>query len=95
MTDIEGIKDAERMLELHPDKYFRCGECGFIFEKTTPEDELTKEYKENFPNDPEMKMPIALTCDDCYQKLHKETNGFTKKPSFLGSYYDQWSIDNE
>lgn len=91
--NIEDVKDLERMLKLHPDKYYRCDDCGRIYIKGTSEDEMIEEYKENFPYDPEMKIPRVIICDDCYQELHKQTKRFTKKLEF--NYYEQWGIDNE
>ena len=91
--NIEDVKDIERMLKLHPDKYFRCDECGGIWMRGQSKEDMKKEYKENFPYDPEMKIPRGIICEDCYQELYKQTEGFTKKPSF--NYYEQWSIGNE
>jgi len=83
----------EEMLKNYPNEWYRCDSCGKIYKKGASEDEMKKEYKENFPNDPEMKIPRAIFCDDCYQKLYKQTKGFTEKPSF--NYFEQWGIDNE
>lgn len=50
---------------------FTCEACG---RTETSEEEWTEEmrkeeYKKNFPNDPDMKEPLAIVCDDCYKKM--------------------------
>lgn len=99
------VKELEKRLKENPKEYFRCEQCGSIYKKETPENEMIAEYKENFPDDPEMQIPRAIICDDCYKEIYEETDGFNESPfekdleklteSFAEKYYKQWSIDEK
>jgi hypothetical protein len=57
------------MLRLFPKKWFKCANCGGIWMKEWSDEECAKEYKENFPNDPNREWPIELICSDCYKEF--------------------------
>ena len=59
------------MLKLFPKKWYKCTKCNGIWIKGWSDEECAKEYKENFPNDPDMKYPVDIICDDCYKKEFK------------------------
>jgi len=91
--NIDDVKKLEKLLIQHPDKYFRCECCEGIFMKGSTEEQMMEEYRKNFPNDPERKMPCGIICDDCYEEILEEFDGFKKKPNLMMEYYKQWSID--
>lgn len=57
------------MLRIYPKKWFQCARCKGIWMKEWSDEECAKEYKENFPNDPNREFPIAVICDDCYKEF--------------------------
>lgn len=56
-------------LVLRKKNWYKCAMCGKIFKSGWSEEEAKEEYKQNFPNDKEMKLEIDLVCDDCYKLL--------------------------
>ncbi|KKN34304.1 hypothetical protein LCGC14_0795010 [marine sediment metagenome] len=65
------------MLKLFPKKWFLCVECGGIWMKKWSDEERDKEYKENFPNDPNREFPIDIICEDCYKKFKHRLDNLT------------------
>ena len=48
---------------------YQCSKCGAEYVNDVTEEEMRKEYVENYPNDPEMVVPKVIVCEDCYQEL--------------------------
>lgn len=67
------------MLKLFPRKWYQCARCGKIDRKVWSEEECAEEYKENFPNDPNMEYPIEIICDDCYNEFKPWLDHLTPK----------------
>lgn len=88
--NIDDVKHAEKMLKENPDKWYRCANCSGIWEKITPEDEMIEEYKKDYPNDPEMKMPRAIICDDCYKEYKDWRDNLTpERRKEIDEEYDE------
>lgn len=47
------------------DNEYKCAICGNIYTKTTSEEEILKEMKDNFGNVPINER--VTVCDDCYE----------------------------
>ena len=78
------------MLKENPDTWFRCDNCGGIWEKETPEVEMIAEYKKDYPNDPEMKIPRAIICDDCYKEYKDWLDNLTpERRNEIDDEYDE------
>ena len=67
------------MLRTFPRTWFQCAKCGGIWKKGKSDEECTEEYKENFPNDLEMKYPIDVICEDCYKPFRIQLDNLTPK----------------
>lgn len=63
------IVPRKLMLKLFPRKWYQCAQCGNIYKKGVSDEDSTKEYKENFPNDPNLEWDRVLICDDCYKPI--------------------------
>ena len=63
------VKNMAKELGIPLRKWVKCDLCGdWMCEDTEDwsiEDEK-EEYRRNFPDDPDMKMPTYRICDDCY-----------------------------
>ncbi|MFW9973148.1 MAG: hypothetical protein ACFFDF_23395 [Candidatus Odinarchaeota archaeon] len=70
LIDKEKEKEfLEKVLRKYPKEWYRCAKCGNIYKKGVYDEESAKEYKENFPNDPDIEGDCVLICDDCYKPL--------------------------
>ncbi len=84
------------MLKLFPKKWFLCVECGGIWMKETSDEELDKEYKENFPNDPNREFPIDIICDDCYKEFKPQLDNLTpEKRKEIEQKFEKFEIPKE
>lgn len=59
----------------------KCSICGRPtgFDENWTEEDALKEYQENFPNDPNMELPVDHLCDDCYNKFYGYLINLTPK----------------
>ncbi len=49
---------------------FKCERCGetYMDDSTFTDEDRIKEYKRDYPNDPNIEMDIASVCEDCFQE---------------------------
>ena len=52
---------------------YKCCNCKGIFTKGWTDEEALEEYKEAY-NDKELKRPMAVVCDDCYNEKKRVVN---------------------
>jgi uncharacterized protein with PIN domain len=50
-----------------PDNYYRCAECGGVFEKALTDEEAKAQLGQEFPGIPVDE--CSIMCDDCYKKM--------------------------
>ncbi len=63
------INKSEKMSELKSN-WFKCKECGGVFEEEWTEEKALDEYRKIFGKLPdELKRDKAELCDACYKKL--------------------------
>ncbi len=57
----------------------KCATCQDDLPKMTFWESIRNiaEYRINFPNDPEMKFPMEIICDDCYERYMVYHNSLT------------------
>lgn len=79
------------MLKLLPDKWYQCAKCKNIYIKKWTDEEARKEYKENFPNDPNVEYPVEVICDDCYREFKPWLDNLT--PERKKKIEDEYEIE--
>lgn len=91
-----GWKTCQRykilMLKLFPKKWYKCAKCEEIWKKEWTDEECAEEYKENFPNDPNIEFPIAVICDDCYKEFKPWLDNLT--PEEIEEIEQDYELDN-
>ena len=84
----------------------KCAHCRREYPRNPDftEEDMRKEYAENFPDDPEMKEEVDLVCDDCYKEMISWKNTLTpaeiqhmkeNPPPYGLDYYLYWRNQND
>ena len=69
-------KFKEKMLKQCPENWYHCAQCEEVYMKEWTDEEVKEEYKENFPELPDVER--AIICDDCYQENMKPENFYLR-----------------
>ena len=55
------------------DKYFKCDECGNVYEKNLSEEEAVEQLASEFPG--ANINECGIVCDDCYNEMMSDGLG--------------------